>query len=172
MVGLEDEFLFIVLDVAVLLIAPPEFVGRGKGIEREFALDVLSGGRDFVVGGERVAVGAEGAGDVDHAGVAQGLLHPVADSVVVVLRFDDGDGYPGFPKQNVVRKFLLLLVSGRHIPPDDDGSWGKRDLATDLSKLIPTSAFDCRCDEEITDVDFAECLFFLLGHDPICPIRD
>ena len=44
----------------MLLVAFPDFIRSGKGVERYLALDVLSGSGDFVMGGKGIAVGAEG----------------------------------------------------------------------------------------------------------------
>ena len=38
-----------------------------------------------------VAVGAVGEGHVENLGIFEGLLHPAADGVVVVLGLDDGE---------------------------------------------------------------------------------
>lgn len=168
-VRLEDEFFLRILDVPVLLVAFPDFIWRGKGIERQLAFDVLSISRSLVVRGKGVAVGTECAGEVENVGVAQRLLHAVADAKAVLLGFDDRNGNACILQQNVVRELLLFLVPGGHVAPNDHWTRGKSDFAPNLRKLIPPRTFDSGRNEEIANVAFAELVFLLLGHAAMGP---
>jgi hypothetical protein len=42
---------------------------------------------------EAVAIGGKDKGDIERGGVVEGLLHAVADAVVIVLGLNDGDRY-------------------------------------------------------------------------------
>ena len=110
-VRLKYKLFFLVLYVSVLLVALPEFGGWREACEWKFAFNVFVAFRDFVVGGKSIAIGAVGAGNVENLTVAETLLHAMADGVVVVLGFDDGDRNTGFPLENVVGEFFLLFVS-------------------------------------------------------------
>ena len=74
-----------------LAIPLPEFRRAGEGVKRQFLLDGQYDPRS-IVGQESVAVGTEGKRHVQTLGIVERLLHPVADGVVVILGFDDGDG--------------------------------------------------------------------------------
>jgi len=84
------------------------------------------------MGGKGIAVGTEGAGNIQYRRISQGLLHPVADGIIVVLGLHDGNGDARFPGENIVGKFFLFLVPGGHVAPHDNGAGGERHLAPDL----------------------------------------
>lgn len=114
--------------------------------------------------GKGIASGAEGAGHLKNIGIAQSLLHALAGGVIVVFSFDNRNGYTCFPLQNVVGKFFLLGVACGHIAANDVRARGQGDFATNLGELIPARVFDGRGNKEITDVYFAELLFFAAIH--------
>lgn len=96
--------------------------------------------------------------------VTEGLLHTVADGVVVVLGLNYGYWDPRLPRKDIVGEFLLFLVARRHVATDDDGTGGKCDFAANLVQLIPTGIFDCRGDEQIADIRFTELFLFFAIH--------
>ena len=84
------------------------------------------------MGGKGIAVGTEGAGNIQYRRISQGLLHPVADGIIVVLGLHDGNGDARFPGENIVGEFFLFPVPGGHVAPHDNGAGGERHLAPDL----------------------------------------
>jgi hypothetical protein len=40
---------------------------------------------------ESVAIGRKNKGNIEGCGIVEGLLHAIADAVIVILGFDDGD---------------------------------------------------------------------------------
>ena len=52
---------------------------------------------------EPIPIGAVRKGDIEHLGVAQGLLHPRPHLVVIILGFDNRQRQVRLVKQNVVR---------------------------------------------------------------------
>lgn len=91
-------------------------------------------------------------------------LSGLADAVGVVLGFDHGNRNTRFPRQHVVRELPLLLVTRRKIPAHDDRAWRKPDFAANLPHGFPASIPDCRRDEQIADVDFAELFLVVAVH--------
>ena len=75
-------------------ITGPQLLWGGKGIQAEERFrHVARAGA--IVENEAVAVGGEDEGNVQRFGIVQGLLHAVADAVVVVLGFDEPQGMFG-----------------------------------------------------------------------------
>ena len=66
-------------------------------IRGKLRLDIFTGGRNFVVGRKGITIGAEGARHLKYFCVPQCLLHPVADSVIVVLGLHHGNGDARLP---------------------------------------------------------------------------
>ncbi len=62
----------------------PEGLRGGKIVQEQLPLDDAIG-VNLVVKQETVAVGAEHERNLQHLGIAQTLLHTVADGVIVVL---------------------------------------------------------------------------------------
>jgi len=48
---------------------------------------------------------------VNHVGIIESLLHPVRNGVVVIFGFNDGDGYPRLIKQNIISRFMVVLIA-------------------------------------------------------------
>ncbi len=109
---------------------------------------------------ERVAVGGEDEGDVESLAVLKPLLHPSADGVVVVLRFDKGYGDVRLVVEDVVG--ALGLASDDELSANDDAAFREADLLANLRHHVPARLFDGRCDELRADIAFAEVL---LVHD-------
>ncbi len=91
------------LCVTVLL---PELLWRWELIQRQFPFNG-SVRRQSIVKQKAVAVGAEDKWDVQRLRIVQRLLHPASDAMVVVLRFDDGQGHVGAKRQQEVGKFRM-----------------------------------------------------------------
>ena len=77
-------------------------------------------------------------GMFERRGIVEGLLHAVADAVVVVLGLDEGDGDVGLVVEDVVG--ALGLAAGDELAADDDPALGEADLLADLRHLIPARA--------------------------------
>ena len=84
----------------------PERLGRGKLIQREFALNNAVSG-DLVVEEESVTVGAEDKGHLKHPGITKCLLHAISEGVAVLLGLNDGNGDIGFVEEHVVNTLVL-----------------------------------------------------------------
>ena len=91
--------------------------------------------------------------NVGGCGIVDGLLHAVADVVVVVLGLNDGDRDVGLVIKDVVS--ALGLAAGDEFSADDDASLGKSDFLADLRHPVPARALDGRADELGADVAFA-----------------
>jgi hypothetical protein len=65
-----------------------------------------------------VAIGRKRKRDVERYRVVEGLLHPVADAMIVVLCLDDGDGDIGLVIEDVIGAFRL--ATGDELAPNDD----------------------------------------------------
>ena len=85
---------------------------------------------------EAVAVGGEDERDVEGFGVVQGLLHAVADAVVVVLGLDDGDRDVGLVVEDVIG--ALRLAARDQLPADDDAPFGKSRLPRGSASSRPS----------------------------------
>ena len=115
-------------------IAGPQLLWGGKGIQAEERfLHVARAGA--IVENEAVAVGGEDEGDVQGFGIVQGLLHAVADAVVVVLGLDEPQGDVRLEVEDVVGPFGL--AAGDELAADDDAALGEVDLFADLQQGIP-----------------------------------
>ena len=110
-----------------------------------------------------VAVGREHKRDVEGHGIVEGLLHSVADAVVVVLGLDDGDRNIGLVIKDVIG--ALGFAARDELSPDNDASLGEIDLLADLHHPVPARAFHCGADELGADVALAEVF---LVHAVIC----
>ena len=84
---------------------------------------------------ERVAVGTVGEGHVEDFGVFERLLHPGADGVVVVLRFEDREREIGFIGKQVVG--FLGVAAFHRLATNDDAALGEVGLLADLGQQIP-----------------------------------
>ena len=110
-----------------------------------------------------VAVGREHKRDVERRGIVEGLLHPVADAVVVVLGLDDGDRDIGLVIKDVIG--ALGFAAGNELAANDDAALGEGDLLADLHHPVPARAFHGGADELGADVALAEVF---LVHAVIC----
>ena len=109
-----------------------------------------------VMENKAIAVGREHKRDVQGHRVVEGLLHSVADAMVVVLGLDDGDGDIGL----VIKVISALgLAAGNELSPDDDASLREGDLFTYLHHPVPTRAFNCGTYELGADIALAEVFF-------------
>lgn len=77
---------------------------------------------------EGVAVAAEDKRDIEDFGITQRLLDACANSVIVVFRFDDGNGNVRFVAENVVG--ALPSPTRMDFPPNIDPAVGETDLFT------------------------------------------
>ena len=109
--------------------------------------------------GKGVAVGAEGAGHLQNPGISQGLLHAVADSVLVILGLHYGNGNSRLVIQHVVGELFLLFISRRQVAPNHYGPRGQGHFTSDLGHLIPAGRGDGRGDEQIANISLAQVLF-------------
>ena len=137
-------------------VPPPEFCWRWELVESELLLD---GADDRPVrswSDEAVAVRRKHEGHVQHVGVAEALLHPVANAVVVVLRLDDRQRNVGvrLEVQDVVRE---LRCPSRDKPAaHDDASLGEVDVLPNLRLDVPAGLDDRGRDELGADVPFGQ----------------
>ena len=93
-----------------------------EGIERKrgFFLRARPGA---VVKDKTVAVGGKHKRDIEGHRIVEGLLHSVADAVVVVLCLDDGDRDIGLVIKDVIG--ALGLATGDELAADDDAPLGE-----------------------------------------------
>ena len=109
---------------------------------------------------EAVAIGGKDKGNIEGYGVIEGLLHAVADAVVVVLGLDDGDRDVGLVVEDVVG--ALRLPARDQFSADDDPPFGESDFLADLHHPVPARALDGGTDELGADVAFAQ-VFLVYG---------
>src|SRR5436309_1295801 len=113
-----------------------------------------------------ITVGAVGKWNVKDLGVFERLLHPSADGVIVVFRFDDSDRDAGLVEEKVVR--LLGFTALNRLATHDDTTLREIDLLPKLGHHIPLSWTGQRWGNELgADVRFGE-LFLIHSPDPIC----
>src|ERR1019366_1432381 len=108
-----------------------------------------------------IAVGREHERNIEGHGVVEGLLHSVANAVVIVLSLDNGDWNIGLVIEDVIR--ALGLTTGNELSPDDDASLGESNLLADLHHPVPARAFYCGTDEHGTDIALAEVFLIHVG---------
>lgn len=161
---LDGRALFAAGDALPAAIALPEFLRAGELVERKFPLDrcALPGS---VVHQKSVAVAAEGERRVKRLGIAQRLLHAVAERVLVVLGLDHGDGQVGSEVEDVVR--ALLLAPAVQLAAHDDATFGEADLFPDLRREVPPRALQCRVDVLRADVSLGELLLVWHSGQPV-----
>ncbi len=82
-------------------------------------------------------IAAEYKGHLQHFGIAQPLLHAIAQRVFVVFRLNDRDRHVRLMEQDIVCSFILS--SGVKLTSDYDTSLGERKLFTYLCDNIPSS---------------------------------
>ena len=78
---------------------------------------------NFVVKQETVTIAAEHEGHLQHFGIAQPLLHAIAQGVFVVLGLDDRNRHAWLVEQNIVG--ALVLRTGVQPASDDDAPFGE-----------------------------------------------
>jgi len=150
---LKDDFFFVRGDAFPLAVFGPELLGCRELIEAKgsFLLGAESGA---VVKDKPVAVGGKNERNIEGYGIIEGLLHAVADAVVVVLGFDDGDRDVWFVIKDIIG--ALGLPAGNEFSADDDAPFGKSDFLADLHHPVPARALDGGTDEFGADVAFAQ----------------
>ena len=102
--------------------APRVRAGDGKASRARF-VSIGAARAGAVVEHEAVAVRGEDEGDVERLGVVEGLLHAVADAVVVVLGLDQRERDVGLVVEDVVG--ALGLAAGDQLAADDDAALGE-----------------------------------------------
>lgn len=78
--------------------------------------------------------------------------------MVIVLRFDQGDGNIGFVIEDIVR--ALRFAASNQLSTDDDSAFRETDLLTYLQHLVPDRAINLRRNEFAAYVALTEELFF------------
>ena len=154
---LEDDLFLFGLGCQPLpdAIARPQVAGRREGVKAEG--DFLFGARTrSVVEHEAVAVGRKHERNVQRFGIAQRLLHAVADGVVVVLGFDQGDRNVRLVLEDVVGP--LARAPANQVAAHDDAAPGEAHLLADLRHLVPPGPAQGGRDELGADVAFGEVL--------------
>ena len=106
---------------------------------------------------EGVTVTAEDEWDIEDFGITQRLLDARAYGVIVVFRFDDGNGNVRFVVENVVG--ALPGSTGVHLPPNMDPAVGKADLFPYLGMDIPPGPDEMGRDELGANIALAEGVF-------------
>jgi hypothetical protein len=101
-----------------------------------------------------VAIGRKNKRNIEGYGVVEGLLHAVANAVVVVLGLNDGDRDIGLVIKDVIG--ALRLPACDQFSADDDTPFGKSDFLADLHHPVPARALDGGTDELGADIAFAE----------------
>ena len=149
---------FLIGGVALrLAVAGPKLIGRGKLIERDFPRDSAATRRPVMLQ-EGVAVGTVGEWHIENLGVSESLLHAVADRVVVVLRFQNGERNVWFVGEDVVR--LLRLPTLNCLATHDDATFREVGFLTNLGHQVPlTRADNGGRDELAADVCLGEGFF-------------
>ena len=162
-VALGDDRQPIRRDLLPLAVSLPEFIRRRERVEGEFLLDLRVGPR-AVVEEKPVAVRAEHEGQVKRVlvRVTEGLLHPRADAVVVVLGLDHSQRNVRLEVQQVVGE--LRLASLDRLPADDDPPLREEDLLANLSLKVPPRSHQRRRDELRADVTFGQGFLVEGGH--------
>ena len=116
------DFLFLRSVVLVCQQPPGQFFRRGEFVQTDISL--LPGGE--VILSKSVSVGAVGKLEVKNFGINFRLSYATADGMVVILRFDNGDGVlVGFGLKQIVCAFLRFSCV-RGFPLEDDSSICKR----------------------------------------------
>ena len=159
-VGLGDDLLLRLAEAFPGAVPRPQLVGRREVVKRQFLFDGRCGS-GAVVEQEGVAIGAEGERHVEGFGVVQRLRHPVAELVVVVLRFEDGKGQVGLVVEHVVG--ASPLPTHGEPPAHNDPTVGEYLLA-EMPRLPPPGLADCRREVLRADVAFAQCLLVECHH--------
>ena len=113
-----------------------------------------------------VAVGREHKRHVHHLGVFESLLHARADSVIVVLRLDDGKGEVRFVVEQVVGLFGFAAPDS--LPPDNHAPSCEKCLLPDLGHQIPVAADDGGGDELRPNIRLGELLLIQISRGPDC----
>lgn len=135
--------------------ALPEFLWAGELVEGKFLLD-RGALPSSVMHQEAVAIAAEGEGRIQRLGIAQRLLHAVAERVIVVLGLDYGDRQLGRVIEDVVSAFLL--AAGVQLAAHDDATLGEGDIFLHLGGEVPPRTLQCRVEVLGADVSLGEFL--------------
>jgi len=126
---LSDKGFLLVVQATVRRPPLPQCFCCGKFVKCELPLnDAVCG--DLVVEQEAIAIGAEHKRDLQHLSIAQRLLHTIADGVIIVLGFDDGDWDVRLIEKDIIDTFVL--GSGMELAANDDASFGEGKFFSDL----------------------------------------
>ena len=148
-----DQLAAVVGEALPRLVAVPEVLRTRKLRHRQGALDGIARAGQ-IVKDEGIAVGGEGVGHIERTGIVDGLLHPRAGAVLVVLRLDHGQREVGLEEQQVVRPHLFAAHG--HLAADADAACGEGVFAADLRRPVPARGVDRGRDELVADVRFRE----------------
>jgi hypothetical protein len=105
---------------------------------------------------ERVVIGGEDKGDVQHLRVVEGLLHAGAEGVIIVLGLNQGNGNVGLVVEDVVGAFRLAARD--QLATNDDSPFREADFLTNLRVNVPSRRHDGRGDVLRADVALAQVL--------------
>ena len=149
-----DELLLLRCEVFVADVPLPEILRRGKLFKRQFSLFPGL----HIVFQETVAIRAVHKRNVQHFGIFDGLLHPGANAVSVILRLDDSQRNIGLVVKQIVG--ALSLSSGSNISADDDTTVREIVLHADLLLLVPACTLNGRGNKLKFDVLLSHFMFF------------
>ena len=149
---LEDDRLGVRREPLPGAVFVPQVVGRRKGASARFASSWrwsrCGHGRRSRRRSRRRRTGCQGSRRI------QGLLHPVADAVVVVFGLDEGDRDVGFVVEDVVG--ALGLAARDELAANDDAALGEADFLADLRIASQPARYQGGRDELGANVAFAE----------------
>src|ERR1700730_6588610 len=103
---------------------------------------------------EAIAVRRKHEGNLEGRCVIEGLLHAIADAVVIVLGLDDRDRDVRLVVENEVG--LLGFATADKLAANDDAAFGEIDLLADLQQIVPAGALKRGQDEFRADIAFGE----------------
>lgn len=101
---------------------------------------------------EPVAIRGENKRDIPCFCVVEGLLTPIADAVVVILRLDHGDRKIWLVVKDVVS--ALAFATRDQLAADDNAAFGEADFFSDLKQRIPSRIVYRRRNEVRADFSF------------------
>ena len=132
-----------------------EFILGGEGVHRECPLCSCQ----EIVFLESEAIGAVGKGDIHHFCIFLGLLHTMADGMVGVFGFDDGNGGGAVVVEQIIGVFGF--ATGNEVASQVDLAIGKFDLCLHGDILNrPTLIRYCWCNVPQLDVFLTQLIVF------------
>lgn len=99
-----------------------------------------------------VPIGGKSQGDIQHGCIFEGLLHSMADSMVIILGLNNGDGDVRLIIQNIINTFGSAPGDG--ITTDIDAAIGQGNFFQKLGLGIPSGSFQSRCNEFGANIAF------------------